>query len=81
MAKKTTIKNKVKKTEDDVNIVPVTKKPLEAESEPQKSIVKVRCMTPFWDLQGNCQRNAGAEFECTEDRAKTLENLHLVIVL
>lgn len=81
MAKKTTTKNKAKKTKDDVSIVPMSKQPLEAVSEPQKSIVKVRCMMPFWDLQGNCQRGLGAEFECTEDRAKTLENLHLVIVL
>lgn len=81
MAKKTTKKNKAVKPKDDVEVVPMTKQPLEALSEPQEAIVRVRCILPFYDLQAKCERGQGAEFECSEDRADALVKLHLVIVL
>lgn len=78
---KTTKKIKVDTKKDDVVIIPMTKQALEAESEPQKAVVSVRTLQPFYDLQAQCNRAVGSQFEVNEDRAKTLENLHLVIVL
>ena len=51
------------------------------EVKPVEKSVSVRCLSPFWDLQENCQRDAGAEFIVTESRADQLTKLHLVVVL
>lgn len=81
MAKKTTAKKSVKPSKDVSTTVPAPEEAVEAESKPQNSIVKVECLQPFFDLQAQCNRKAGEEFEVAEDRAATLKELRLVVVL
>lgn len=51
---------------------------LSKEDEP---IVTVRALIPFYDLECNINRGAGAEWEVKESRAKLLEKLGIAIVL
>lgn len=81
MTTKPTTKNKTTKVVNSTNTKVEPKKPVESVSEPQKTIVEVRCIVDFWDLKENCQRNFGAMFSVDEERASQLKNLHLVEVL
>lgn len=47
----------------------------------KESLVSVRAMIPFYDLEAKMQRNAGAEWQVTADRAELLNKLGIAIVL
>jgi len=47
----------------------------------KKELVKVRAIIPFYDLEANMSRGAGAEWEVSEDRAELLKKLGIAIVL
>lgn len=59
------------------------------ESNPDAEVVKVakyervmvRAIIPFYDLEANMSRGAGAEWEVSEDRAELLKKLGIAIVL
>lgn len=48
---------------------------------PKNDLVKVRAIIPFYDLEANMSRGAGAEWEVSEDRAELLKKLGIAIVL
>lgn len=48
---------------------------------PKNDLVKVRSIIPFYDLEANMSRGAGAEWEVSEDRAELLKKLGIAIVL
>lgn len=43
--------------------------------------VTVRAIIPFYDLEANMSRGAGAEWEASVDRAELLKKLGIAIVL
>lgn len=47
----------------------------------KKELVRVRAIIPFYDLEANMSRGAGAEWEVSEDRAGLLKKLGIAIVL
>lgn len=48
---------------------------------PKNDLIKVRAIIPFYDLEANMSRGAGAEWEVSEDRAELLKKLGIAIVL
>lgn len=47
----------------------------------KESQQKVRALIPFYDLEANIERGAGAEWEVSESRAELLKKLGIAIVL
>lgn len=46
-----------------------------------ETLVNVRSLIPFYDLEGKCERGAGAEWQVSADRAELLKKLGIAIVL
>ena len=64
-------KSSVLESNPDAEVVKVEK----------KELVNVRAIIPFYDLEANMSRGAGAEWEVSEDRAELLKKLGIAIVL
>lgn len=85
MARKTknvsTIKSKSKEvSQAESSVLNANPDAVVAEQKPE-TIVHVRALIPFYDLESNTQRGAGAEWEVTQNRADLLVKLGIAIVL
>ena len=49
--------------------------------EEKEIMMKVKALMKFTDMEENCERRVGEEFECSEDRAKYLEENKAVEIL
>lgn len=83
MAKKKKITPKAISKAETVQVSTFAEKPLTEPSVASQSQeqVQVETIVGFWDMQAKCERGVGSMFEVSEDRAKQLANLGLVIVL
>ena len=54
---------------------------VQVKTEEKKTIVSVKALIPFYDLEAKLQRGAGAEWEVDESRAELLKKLGIAIVL